>query len=60
MIQLKFAEKFVSQGFTIRAAPGLSGPANTCGVVIQEKLQNYKKTKYLVFVYLKLQTIPAS
>ena len=35
MIQLLFAEKFVSQDFTIWAAPGLSaadsGPANTCG-----------------------------
>ena len=30
VIQLIFAEKFVSQDFTIRAAPGLSGPANTC------------------------------
>ena len=38
MIQLLFAEKFVSQDFT-RAAPGLSatdsGPANTCGRTTQ-------------------------
>ena len=30
VIQIIFAEKFVSQDFTIRAAPGLSGPTNTC------------------------------
>ena len=32
VIQLIFAEIFVPQDFTIsiRAAPGLSGPANTC------------------------------
>ena len=30
VLQLIFAEKFVSQDFTIRAAPVLSGPANTC------------------------------
>ena len=32
VIQIIFAEKFVSQDFTIRAAPGLSGPTNTCAV----------------------------
>ena len=32
VIQLLFAEKFESQDFTIRAAPGLSGPANTCAM----------------------------
>ena len=31
VIQIIFAEKVVSQDFTIRAAPGLSGPTNTCG-----------------------------
>ena len=31
VIQIIFAEKFVSQEFTIRAVPGLSGPTNTCG-----------------------------
>ena len=30
VIQIIFAEKFVSQAFTVRAAPGLSGPTNTC------------------------------
>ena len=30
VIQLIFAEKFVSQDFTVRSAPGLIGPANTC------------------------------
>ena len=30
VIQLIFAEKFVSQDFTVRDAPGLSGPANIC------------------------------
>ena len=30
LIQLKFAELFVPQDFTIRTSPGLSGPANTC------------------------------
>ena len=30
VIQIIFAEKFVSQDFTIRAAPGLNGPTNTC------------------------------
>ena len=30
VIQIIFAETFESQEFTIRAAPGLSGPTNTC------------------------------
>ena len=30
VIQLTFAEIFVPQDFTIRTAPGLSGPANIC------------------------------
>ena len=30
VIQKIFAEKFVSQDSTIKAAPGLSGPTNTC------------------------------
>ena len=30
VIQLTFAEMFVPQDFTIRAAPGLMGPANMC------------------------------
>ena len=30
VIQLIFADKFVSQDFIKREAPGLSGPANTC------------------------------
>ena len=30
-IPSKFAAKFVSQDFTIKAAPGLSGPANKRG-----------------------------
>ena len=30
MIQIIFAEKFVTQDFTIRALSGLSGPTNTC------------------------------
>ena len=30
-LKLIFAEKFVSQDFTISAAPWLSGPTNTCG-----------------------------
>ena len=32
VIQIIFSEKFVSQDFTIRADPGLSGPTNTCAV----------------------------
>ena len=32
VIQLIFAEKFVSQDFTIMAVPGLSGPDNTCAI----------------------------
>ena len=32
VIQLTFAEIFVPQDLTIRAAPGLSGPANTCAI----------------------------
>ena len=40
VIQIIFAEKFVSQDFTIRTAPGLSGPKNTCaiGIPIQADL----------------------
>ena len=38
VIQIIFAEKFVSQDFTIRAAPGLSGPTNTCGGRIMESV----------------------
>ena len=34
VIQIIFAEKFVSQDFTIMAAPGLSGPTNTCAVLL--------------------------
>ena len=34
VIQLIFAEKFESQDFTIRAAPGLSVPLNTCVMYI--------------------------
>ena len=32
VIQLIFAEKFVSHDITIRASPGLSGPTTTCGI----------------------------
>ena len=34
VIETIFAEKFVSQDFTIRAAPGLSGPTNTCVALV--------------------------
>ena len=34
VIQLIFADKFVSQDFAYRAAPGLSGPANTCALLL--------------------------
>ena len=40
VIKIIFAEKFVSQDFTIRAAPGLSGPTNTCGVDIYLDIKN--------------------
>ena len=33
VIQIIFAEQFVTQDFTIRAAPGLSGPTNTCATI---------------------------
>ena len=44
VIQLIFADKFVSQGFTIRAAPGLSGPANTCELHLTVHYTAIKKT----------------
>ena len=34
VIRIIFAEKFVSQDFTIRAAPGLSGPTNRCATIV--------------------------
>ena len=34
LIQLLFAEKFVSQDFPMRAAPWLSGPARLCDIYI--------------------------
>ena len=34
VIQLKLAEIFVPQDFTIRITPELSGPANTCSKVL--------------------------
>ena len=34
VIQIIFAEKFVSQDYAIRAAPGLTGPTNTVVVYI--------------------------
>ena len=42
VIQIIFVEKFVSQDFTIRAAPGLSGPTNTC---VEQLSQNLKITE---------------
>ena len=48
VIQLIFADKFVSQNFTIRAAPGLSGPVNTCDRQIQGQA-NFRTT----FIMLK-------
>ena len=30
VIQLTLAEIFVAQDFTVRATPGLNGPAHTC------------------------------
>ena len=43
VIQLIFADKFVSQDFTIKAAPGLSGPVNTWDKQIQGRT-NFRTT----------------
>ena len=42
VIQLLFDVIVVPQDFTIRAAPGLSGPTNTCDIsfVVFKHLQN--------------------
>ena len=42
-MQLIFAEKLGSQDFTIRAAPGLSGPSNTCGMQYSDILFSARK-----------------
>ena len=46
VIQIIFAEKFISQDFSIRAAPGLSGPTNTC-----ERTSNLHFAEEVKFAY---------
>ena len=43
VIQIIFPEKFVSPDFTIRTAPGLSGPTNTCVLYLIRTSHKYKK-----------------
>ena len=55
VIQIIFAEKFVSQDFTIMATPGLSGPTNTCA--LPSKYLNHRWAVLMQFSVSGLLTV---
>ena len=61
VIQLVFAEKFVSQNFPMRGAPWLSKPLNTCCIYIMcawKKIMNSnEKLTNTVIVLFSLMTL---